>query len=79
MRLIAVIVAVRLFSLWLMSTADAGQVCDQTTYDQIYKELIQQVLNHPLTQESIETKNNSIEILRKLCHNQLSSLETGRK
>lgn len=51
--------------------------CDQTTYDKIYKQIIESTLDRPLTQQSIVLKNDTVEILRKLCNGQVSSYETG--
>jgi hypothetical protein len=50
--------------------------CNQVIYDQIYKELVMNVINHKLTQKRIDQKNNSIELLRELCNGQKSSYET---
>ena len=78
MRMVLVVVLALILSMMVADRVFAAG-CDQGTYDLIYETVIQQVLDQPLTQESIETKNNTIELLRKLCNNQLSSYETGRK
>jgi hypothetical protein len=52
--------------------------CNQCMYDLIYKNIIQIALDSKLTQKDIDLKNKTIENLRVLCNNQLSTYETGR-
>lgn len=62
----------------LSSISVAGGPCDQDMYDLIYKNIVQQTLNSELTQKDVDLKNKTIENLRILCHNQLSTYEKGR-
>lgn len=49
--------------------------CDQGAYDRVYKALVQNTLEAPLTPGAIKERNDAIELLRKLCRGQKSSWE----
>lgn len=59
-----------------LNRAEAGQTpCDQRTYDRVYREILLQALKSDDSQLTFDTKNDSIELLRKLCRGQKSTLE----
>jgi hypothetical protein len=54
--------------------------CNQVLFDQLYRQIIVNLINNKqFTQEQIDQKNDAIELLRKLCNGQKSSYELGRK
>lgn len=60
------------------SISIAGGPCDQDMYDRIYKAIIVNALDSKLTQKDVDLKNKTIENLRILCHDQLSTYEKGK-
>ena len=57
----------------------ASFVCNQHTYDRIYKMIIQQALIQPVNVETFKQRNQAIETLRELCKGQVSTYETPGK
>lgn len=62
-------------SVYTSSILLVSLACNQAVYDQIYETLILDTIK---TQD-FNRKNNTIEVLRSLCHNQKFSLEKGKR
>lgn len=50
-------------------------MCDQATYDEVYRRIIQIAVTSELSVKDIKERNDAIENLRKLCNGQHSSYE----
>lgn len=64
--------------LLLVFATKAVAECDQTTYDSIYKEILLITLSTDVTNKDMDYRNDTIEILRKLCYGQKSRWEKGQ-
>lgn len=60
----------------LSSCIALGSSCNTRVYDQIYRAIIRQTEKSKLTRHDFVIRNNTIEMLRKLCKGQKSSYET---
>lgn len=70
----------KLFLVLFLSTSCYADTCDQQTYDLLYKTIIRNALKKKeLTSKDFKIKNDSIEMLRKLCKGQKSSFEVNLK
>lgn len=49
--------------------------CNQVVYDQIYYSVVANTLKTKVSKKDMDIRNNTIEMLRKLCNGQRSSYE----
>lgn len=77
MRILYPLVFVLFGTLWIASMSQSKEpVCDQKTYDMVYRSILRKALRSSVSISDINEKNDAIENLRILCRGQKSTLET---
>ena len=65
------------YAVVILSLQAKAHGCNQPTYDMIYKAILDQAIKSDLNKQDYEVRNNTIELLRKLCNGQYSTYERG--